>query len=206
MIKCIIFDCDGTLVDSEYLCNFALEIKLREYNIKESANEMALQFREEKLSKIIKSLEIKHNLHFDEKFVSSYRLIVEKLFEKSLKPIDGIINALEKINLPICVASSGPLIKIEQSLSITNLKHYFNNNIFSSYEINSWKPDPGLFLYAAEKMGFTAAHCAVVEDSELGIKAALAANMYPVYYNPNNYKDLGVCNMKHMSELLNAIS
>ena len=40
MIKCLIFDCDGTLVDSEYLCNLGLEVKLRDYGIEVSANTM----------------------------------------------------------------------------------------------------------------------------------------------------------------------
>ena len=44
MIKCLIFDCDGTLVDSEFLCNLGLEIKLREYQIEASASEMMKKF------------------------------------------------------------------------------------------------------------------------------------------------------------------
>jgi HAD superfamily hydrolase (TIGR01509 family) len=205
MIKCIIFDCDGTQVDSEYLCNLGLEIKLKEYGITESAKSMMIQYRGGKLAEIIKSIEIKHNLNLNEDFVISYRLIVEKFFENNLKPVEGIIDTLEKLELPICVAFSGPLKKIENSLSITNLKHYFQNNIFSSYEVNSWKPDPGLFLHAAKEMGFSPKECAVVEDSEVGINAAKSANMYPIYYNSLNNKNDNVCIIKHMSELLSNV-
>jgi len=208
MIKCIIFDCDGTLVDSEYLCNLGLEIKLRELQIEESAHEMMIQYRGGKLSEILKSLELKHNIVLDESFVTSYRVLVETLFEKKLKPIDGVINTLEKLDLPICVASSGPLKKIEKSLSLTNLKHFFNDNIFSSYEVNSWKPEPGLLLHAAEKMGFPPDQCAVVEDSQIGIHAAIAANMSAMLYDPLNLniKDSRVRSIKQMSELHSIIT
>ncbi|MFV1983102.1 MAG: HAD-IA family hydrolase [Thiohalomonadales bacterium] len=208
MIKCIIFDCDGTLVDSEYLCNLGLELKLREIQIEESAHEMVIKYRGGKLSEILKSLELKYNIVLDEDFVTSYRALVETLFENNLKPIDGVINTLEKLNLPKCVASSGPLKKIEKSLSLTNLKQFFNDNIFSSYEINSWKPEPELFLHAAEKMGFRPNQCAVVEDSQIGIHAAIAANMLPIFYDPLNLniKDSRVRIIKKMRELHSVIT
>lgn len=208
MIRCIIFDCDGTLVASEYLCNLGLEIKLRDLGIKESAPEMMIKYRGDKLARIIESLEQKHRVILGEDFVLSYRALVGKLFEKELQPIEGIVKVLEQIKQPICVASSGPRKKVEQALAVTNLKHFFGDNIFSSYEFGSWKPDPGLFLHAAGKMGFEPYQCAVVEDSPLGIKAAIAAKMYPIFYNPLNSYELfgGVRTIKHMCELSSAIT
>lgn len=60
MIKCIIFDSDGTLVDSEYLCNIGLEIKLKDYNIESSAIDMMKRLRGGKLVNIIKAIESEH--------------------------------------------------------------------------------------------------------------------------------------------------
>lgn len=207
-IECIIFDCDGTLVDSEYLCNLGLEIKLRELGIKESASKMMLEYRGGKLARIIKSLEQKHQVILGDDFVIAYRKLVEELFKTDLHPTEGIIEALENINLPICVASSGPIDKIKQALIITNLKRFFNENIFSSYQIGSWKPEPEIFLYAAQKMGFAANECAVVEDSLVGIEAAISANMYPILYNSSNLSTSirGISTIEHMSELCHVIT
>lgn len=94
--------------------------------------------------------------------------------------------AIQQLDFEKCVASSGPINKIEKALSITGLLNYFNGNLFSSYEIGSWKPDSGIFLHAAKVMGFKPDECVVVEDSPVGIEAAKAAGMHAVLYDPNN--------------------
>jgi beta-phosphoglucomutase-like phosphatase (HAD superfamily) len=67
-------------------------------------------------------------------------------------------------------------------LTLTGLKPFFGEHIFSSYVVQSWKPDPGLFLHAAGAMGFPPAACAVVEDSEVGVQAALNAGMRAFWF------------------------
>jgi len=90
MIKCVIFDCDGTLVDSEYLCNLALELQLKECGIESSASEMTQRFRGGKLATILETLEREHNTNLNEDFVPQYRSLVEKLFEEKLQPCEGV--------------------------------------------------------------------------------------------------------------------
>jgi len=208
MIKCIIFDCDGTLVDSEYLCNLGLEIKLKEYGVVASAKEMMDQFRGGKLATILQTIELEHQIKLKADFIASYRLLVDELFEKDLKPCKGVSEVLAELKLPKCVASSGPLEKINKALSITGLLDHFNGNIFSSYEVNSWKPDPGIFFHVAEEMGFQPNECAVVEDSLMGISAAKSAGMRPILYDPNGTHDptswLHI--IRHMRELQSAIT
>ena len=100
MIKCIIFDCDGTLVDSEYLCNLGLEIMLKDYGIESSATEMMERYRGGKLAEILQDIEAHYQLKFKDNFVTSYRKLVDELFEKSLRPCEGVANALNEIMLP----------------------------------------------------------------------------------------------------------
>lgn len=208
MIKCIIFDCDGTLVDSEYLCNLALEIKLRDYGVESSAVDLMKRFRGGKLATILEAIESEHQIKLKDHFVSSYRSLVDELFEKELKPCEGVNTALTEIGLPKCVASSGPLEKIHKALSVSGLAKHFNGKIFSSYVVGSWKPDPGIFLHAAMEMGFKASECAVVEDSPVGISAAKSAGMLPIFYDPNNIYDKKLFShtIKHMRELQSAIT
>ncbi len=208
MIKCVIFDCDGTLVDSEYLCNLGLEIKLREYGVESSAMEMLEKFRGTRLSTIQEVLESQYKIKLKDDFVSSYRLLVEELFERDLKACEGVSDMLKELLLPKCVASSGPLEKIIKALSIVGILGHFNGNLYSSYDIDSWKPDPDIFLHAAKEMGFKPNECAVVEDSPVGVTAAKSAGMFAVLYDPHEiHKTInGVKRIQHMRHLKNAIT
>ena len=208
MIKCLIFDCDGTLVDSEYLCNLGLEIQLRNYGVESSAHEMMEKYRGGKLAEILQSIEKEHNILLKENFVSEYRELVNKLFENELNPCEGVLRFLSQNTLSICVASSGPTKKINKALEITGLKKYFGDNIFSSYEINSWKPDPDIFLYAAKRMGMNPDECLIIEDSIKGIESGLAAGMKTVLFDPMNRFDniSGVQNIDKMDKLMDIIS
>jgi len=204
MIKCIIFDCDGTLVDSEVLCNRALSIKLEELGIKLTTQALLQRFRGAKLSAILASIQSEFNCDIDDNFVLSYRQLVSNFFENELKPCPGVKEALSQINLPMCVASNGPLSKMQQALSTSNLLPYFNDHLFSAYDLKSWKPDPDLFLFAAKKMGFKPVECLVVEDSMVGIEAANAAHMPALLYDPNKrYPKLNTKRIDRFIELLN---
>ncbi|MEO1653011.1 MAG: HAD-IA family hydrolase [Bacteroidota bacterium] len=189
MIKCLLFDCDGTLVDSELLCNLGLEIKLREYGIETSAHTLMEKYRGGKLADILGSIEQTHQITLKDDFVVGYRELVDQLFEKDLKPSQGVTEFLNQNTLPVCVASSGPIKKINKALEITGLKKFFKDHIFSSYEINSWKPAPDIFLHAAENMGFAQSECLVIEDSLKGAQAGIAAKMKTVLFDPRHIYD-----------------
>lgn len=208
MIKCIIFDCDGTLVDSEYLCNLGFEIKLKEYGIDFPAQEIMEKHVGGKLANIMASFESEFDITLKEDFVSSYRAIVAELFKDRLAPCEGVHEMLSGINLPKCVASNGPLEKMTMALQLSGLIDHFEGHLFSAYEVGSWKPDPGLFLEAAKVMGFKAEHCAVVEDSLVGLAGAKAAGMFAVLYDPHN-KHQGIPDthrINHMDQLFDVIS
>jgi len=208
MVQCIIFDCDGTLVDSELLCNLGLEIKLREYGVQTSAEILMKKFRGGKLATILQEIEKEYQINLGSDFVPSYRLLVDNLFDAHLKPCQGVPEMLQTTNLPKCVASSGPPEKINKALTVTGLASYFVNKVFSSYEIGSWKPEPGILLHAAKSMGFAPNQCAVVDDSPVGISAAMSAGMIPLLYDPDGIQSRieGVCTINHMSQLQNAIT
>ena len=183
MNNCILFDNDGTLVDSERLCNIGLVRKFNELGISLDADELVMRFRGWKLAKILESLEIQYQLKLPEDFVDSYRDIVSELFESELRPVEGIEYALENILQPKAVVSSGPVQKIQQALRVCGLTKYFGESIYSSYEVGIWKPDPGIYLHAARDMGYPVQHCAVVDDGLVGIKAAHKAGIKSYFYN-----------------------
>jgi HAD superfamily hydrolase (TIGR01509 family) len=103
-------------------------------------------------------------------------------FEAELRPVDGVVEALDAIDIPTCVASSGSHEKMRFTLGLTGLRERFEGRIFSAEEVERGKPAPDLFLHAAERMGAAPAACAVVEDSRYGVEAARAAGMRALGY------------------------
>jgi len=170
---CVIFDLDGTLVDSEALCNQAFLDLLPQLN--ETVDASMLRYRGKKLAAILADIENRLGRKLPEAFEQHYRQRVSELFCSELKPMPGVIEMLDALKLPKCIASSGPMPKIRQSLEISGLAPYFGDNLFSSYDVGSWKPEPVLFRHAANAMAFAPAQCVVIEDSDVGIEAAIAA-------------------------------
>jgi len=207
-MKLIIFDCDGTLVDSEFLCHLCMQQQLAEVGFTYPDAELIKNYRGVKLNLTIASLETKFNTTFPASFETEYRIKVAHLFDQQLKASAGVAELLASLTIPFCVASSGPRKKIEHALQVTGLAKYFGNNIFSSYDIGSWKPEPGIFLHAANMMKTDPADCYVIEDSVVGLQAANSAKMTSVYYAPDDSDKnaLASIQIQHMSELLGKIS
>ncbi len=105
---------------------------------------------------------------------------------QELKPVAGAKALLQSLSLPRCTASNAPVEKTKRQLALTGLAEFFGDNLFSAYAVNAWKPDPALFLYAANAMGFEPRDCLVVEDSPVGVEAALAAGIPVVHYDPED--------------------
>ncbi|WP_293935530.1 HAD-IA family hydrolase [Iodobacter sp.] len=179
----VIFDLDGTLVDSEPLCNQAFLDLLP--SLSETVVSLVNRYRGKKLAEILSDIENKLGHSLPEGFEARYRQRVADLFATELKPMRGVPEMLGQIQHPFCIASSGPPEKIRHALAITGLATHFGERLFSSYLVKSWKPDPGLFLHAAATLGFAPEQCVVVEDSPVGLKAAAAAGMQALHYAPH---------------------
>ena len=175
--KLVIFDCDGVLVDSEKLGNDVFAEMLAIYGHQISGDETKDRFRGFKFTKCLEVLEQETGIKLPESFETDFRLRMSSVFRKQLQPVEGALRLVESMQVPFCVASSGPRSKIEENLRTTNLYPHFVDKIFSAYEVKSWKPDPGLFLAAANHFGVAPRDCIVVEDSFVGVSAGIAANM-----------------------------
>ena len=106
-------------------------------------------------------------------------------FARDLQPVDGIealLDTLDRTATPYAVASSGSHDKMRTTLGITGLLPRLDGRITSATEVAHGKPAPDVFLLAAERLGVPPAACVVIEDSLLGIEAALAAGMRVVGY------------------------
>jgi HAD superfamily hydrolase (TIGR01509 family) len=187
--KCIIFDCDGVLVDSEYISNSVVTEMANELGVSISKEYALKYFSGKSLKFIFDHIENALGEKLPEDFEVQFRKKTFDAFTKDLKPIEGIHNLLSRIDIPFCVASNGPLEKTKLNLTVTNLIQYFEGKMFSAYEIGSWKPNPELYLYAAKSMGFEVHECIVVEDSISGVMAAKAGGFDVIgFVNDNNHE------------------
>ncbi|MBK6281768.1 MAG: HAD family hydrolase [Draconibacterium sp.] len=203
--KCIIFDCDGVLVDSETISAKIFQEMAAESGFKLDFESVLEQITGTSMTDNLKFFSENIDGELPEDFESEFRKRSYEAFKTDLKPIKGIHDLLEKISIPVGVASSGPVEKIKLNLTTTNLIDYFGNNIFSCYEIGSWKPEPEIYLLAAKKMGFKPGECAVIEDSLAGVQSAKAGgfNVFGFANDKNEtaFKELGATVFFSMDEL-----
>jgi len=188
MIKCIIFDCDGVLVDTEKIGNGILLSMAAEHGFKMEIEEAYRDFNGRNLKDCFRHIEEAIDKKLPESFEADYRQKSFEAFKTQAKPMEGVLSFIEKLNIAYCVASSGPVEKIRLNLEVAGLLDKFEGKIFSSYQINSWKPEPGIFLHAAKEMGFAVKDCIVLEDSKAGVKAGMQGG-FKVYGFANGYNN-----------------
>lgn len=177
MTRAVIFDCDGVLVDTELVSNTVLAGLLSDAGLPTTLELCLRDYRGRSLASVMELAERRHGAPLPPDIPQRYYSEVEARFKVSLEPIGGVVAALEEIDLPMCVASSGPHHKMAVTLRAAGLWDRFAGAIFSATEVPHGKPAPDLFLHAAQMMGFDPASTAVVEDSVPGVQAARAAGM-----------------------------
>lgn len=177
MTRSVIFDCDGVLVDTELIANRVLASLLTEAGVPTTFEDCMRDHRGHAMASVLAAAtqQLGASLPFD--VAERYYTDVKAIFRRELQPVPGVVAALDRIDLPSCVASSGPHHKMEVTLRRTGLWERFEGRIFSASEVGAGKPAPDLFLHAAHRMGFEPATTAVVEDSLPGVQAAHAAGM-----------------------------
>lgn len=178
-IDAVIFDCDGTLVDSEPLGLAAILAETRTIDTAGvfAPDEDLLEWKGRPMPECLAGIGRRLGRPLPEDFEARVRRRMAEAFTERLQPMPDAAATLAALHRPYCVASNGPRAKIELTLRLTGLLPLFEGRIFSAYEVGSWKPEPGLFLHAAAALGVAPARCAVVEDSESGVRAGLAAGM-----------------------------
>lgn len=173
----VIFDCDGVLIDSERLAVKVDVLMLHELGWPLSEAEVIERFVGRSDRDTREAIED----HLGRKLPADWGRQLESLyrqaFEANLAPVAGVVDALDRITITSCVASSGTHDYLRYTLKLTGLYERFAGRIFSVEDVARGKPSPDLFLHAAERMGAEPDRCVVVEDSRSGVQAARAAGM-----------------------------
>ncbi|WP_405934527.1 HAD family hydrolase [Streptomyces longwoodensis] len=177
----VIFDNDGVLVDSEPLSNRHLAAYLTELGHPTTYEDSIRDYMGSAMHRIHDLVLERTGQRLPADFDDVFHARVFAAFERELKPVAGVTEVLERLRaegVPYCVASSGSHERIRVGHRVTGLDRWFDEGrIFSSQDVGRGKPAPDLFLHAAREMGVAPERCIVVEDSPLGVQAAVAAGM-----------------------------
>ncbi|MEU5639261.1 HAD family hydrolase [Streptomyces milbemycinicus] len=177
----VIFDNDGVLVDSEPISNRLLAAYLTELGHPTTYEDSIRDYMGSAMHRIHELVLERTGRRLPADFDTTFHSRVFDAFRRELEPVTGAADVLEKLNadgVPYCVASSGSHERIRVALRNTGLYGLFDEQrVFSSEDVGRGKPAPDLFLHAARTMGVPPERCAVVEDSPLGVQAAIAAGM-----------------------------
>ncbi len=201
----VIFDCDGVLVDSEPIANVVLAEMLNNLGLKVTLEDMFRDFMGRSMSTCLQIIQARLGKSPPPGFVEELNRRTGIALSENLRPIDGIEYDLDQISIPYCAASSGDHEKMTLTLGLTGLLDRFNGRLFSVTEVARGKPHPDVFLYAAERMGADPARTAVVEDTEVGVRAGAAAGMtvfgYAQLSDPSTLTNAGAIVFNGMNQL-----
>jgi beta-phosphoglucomutase len=193
MLKAILFDMDGVIVDTEPLHHRAYHLMFADVNIKVSpalyqsftgkstlsiCQQLCSDFELSETPQTLVSLKRKH---FHELFTN----------DSDLSLLEGVLDLIKDYHrngLKLVLASSASMPNIDRIFHRFNLDQYFVAKL-SGADLKASKPHPEIFIKAAEASGNAREHCMVIEDSTNGIVAAKAANIFCVGYNSKNSKN-----------------
>lgn len=204
--QAVIFDCDGVICDTETLYNGLFQKAL---------NELGANVTEEDLHTHFAGFSTADNLRLAAEFLGrplpadfaeNVRKEFHEAMETSLQTIPGIREVLDKLDVPIAMATNAHRTGMEYKLERLNLQERFRNR-FCIDDVKNGKPAPDLYLMAAEHLGVKPENCIVIEDSVAGITAGVRAGMTVLAYSgalpkEPQLKAGAAYSFRHMSELI----
>lgn len=180
-VKLVIFDCDGVLVDSEDISNGVLARMLSAEGLPTTLAQAREDYRGMTMAGVIAKAQFKLDRPLPDDWLKRFSDERAELFRRELKPIAGAAETVQRVRdtgIRVCVASQGRLSKTGLTLALTGLDRFFPDDArFSAELVPRGKPAPDLFLHAAEAIGVSPGSCVVVEDTPLGVRAAVSAGM-----------------------------
>ncbi|WP_332065915.1 HAD family hydrolase [Bartonella sp. CB189] len=197
-IDLVIFDCDGVLVDSEYLAAKIGSQLLKQTGYEISPEELSEHYAGLTFLDSLKEIEKKTKKPISAHLIDKMSDIFRAQIKTELHAINGIKEAIKVIQsrYPYCICSNAASADIQEMLTIVELYDVFKNKIFSAPEVGTKKakPAPDVFLFAAQKLRVNPENTIVVEDSTHGVHAAKTAGMRVIGFTGGSHSYLNHSN------------
>jgi HAD superfamily hydrolase (TIGR01509 family) len=206
-IDAVIFDHDGTLVDSETITLTLLAEMAVEAGAEVYEGDID-RFKGADIKVVFAEIERRRRAPLPADFLDTFRSRQKSRILAGLEAIPGADEVLTALNVPTAVASNAPVAKMQLCLGATGLdRHFTDEELVSAYDVGQWKPAPDVFLAAASVLRTAPDRCAVVEDSVPGIEGAIAAGMQVFALDvANSLREIsGVTTIRALPELLTHI-
>ncbi len=181
MIKHILFDCDGVLIDTEIVAAEVVTNWLNSEGVRIDTEEFIRDYTGKRFSDIINILKGKGSLSSD----LDLSLVIPKLdneIRDNQRPIEGVWTMLDSLNTARSVVSNSDRDYVELALEKLEISHHFEGRIYSAEMVAKGKPDPGVYLLALEELSLSTEEVLVVEDSVAGVTASKAAGLRTIGY------------------------
>jgi beta-phosphoglucomutase family hydrolase len=189
LIKAVIFDLDGVIVESEDAHIEAEKRAYRKYGLTISAEELH-RYTGTTAKAMFTELIAKYKLKTSfEEINSQKEKILLELLEQDAEPTKGVLSLIRKLKqrrIKLAIASSSTTKLVAYILKKLNITDLFDC-VIAAEDAEHSKPNPEIFLKAATKLGVKPSQCLVIEDAKLGVEAAKSAGMKCIgYRNPHS--------------------
>jgi len=212
VLPALIFDCDGVLIDSEYLASRVESELARELGVALDVEEAHELFLGKTVEGVLDAIAARAGQRLSSAWVYNWAFATAHAFVRELKAVDGVgvaVETLRRRGHRMAVASQSPLARVRLSLQVAGLAGQFGEHIYVTSMVARPKPAPDVYHLAAQRLGAAAADCIVIEDSPAGAAAALGAGMRAIGFAPGKASDAmrasGAVVIHSMDELLAAI-
>ena len=186
-MKAVIFDCDGVLIDSEWLASRVESGLLRELGMDLSVEQVHELFLGKTVGGVLDIIAARRGAPLTPEFTYNWAFATARAFVRELQPVPfvrGVVEQLRDAGHRLAVASQSPLARVRLSLEVTGLAPFFGEHLYVTTMVPRPKPAPDIYLLAAARLAASPADCLVVEDSPAGAAAAQAAGMHALGYAP----------------------
>ena len=183
----IIFDCDGTLADSEVAHNMVLSRQLTAMGLPEYTPEKTMEtFMGHAVTDIIKKVETAHDVRFPENHIKDNQAVFREILPDSIRMDETTYPLLKKLHdagQKMAVGSNGTRDNVIETLRAAGLKEFFPDEFVFTFEmVQNPKPAPDLYLHVCDAMHVKPENAIVIEDTVAGAMAGIAANIDTVGY------------------------
>lgn len=211
-LPAFIFDCDGVLVDSEYLASRVEAELTRELGLELTVEEAHTLFLGKTVDGVLDAIAERTGKRPSSAFVYNWAFATAHAFKRELAAVPFVRTALEELQRRghrLAVASQSPLARVRLSLEIAGLDAFFGARVYVTSMVPRPKPAPDIYLHAADGLATPPANCVVIEDSPAGAASARAAGFRVIGYAPGDTRvamqGTGATVIHSMDELLGKI-
>jgi HAD superfamily hydrolase (TIGR01509 family) len=176
--RLIVFDFDGVIADSEVLANTVLAEFVTELGVPMTVDDSLRTFMGKRLVDVLESIGVMTRRPLAADAAADFMRRTLARFRTHLQPVPGVHEYLASVEgVARCIASSSSPDRLAVCLDVIGLAAAFGPHVYSASMVARGKPHPDLFLHAAARCGVAPDDAIVIEDSENGVRAGIAAGM-----------------------------